>query len=95
MYRLAYIAVLCGFLAAVSLLAGFSLEKERPARRIAVVSSAALMLTAIVIIAALLFAPRALCDGLGGRWDVPETMCVDEWGGNDPHRGSRLRRHLG
>jgi hypothetical protein len=95
MYRLAYIAVLCGFLAAASLLAGLSLEKGRRARRIAVVSSAGLMLIAIAIIAALLVAPRAVCDGLGGRWDGPETMCVDEWGGNaDPHRGSRLRRHL-
>jgi hypothetical protein len=52
--------------------------------RVGLVSCVSLIVVGLAIIAGLAFAPRPICDALGGTWNRngPDTSCFNEWGGN-------------
>ena len=72
MHALVLIAMLCGFLAVMLLIAYFAASKAH-SRRTAAVSSAVLIAVAAVIGVVLAMAPRAVCEKLDGSWYPPST----------------------
>ena len=81
MYVLLITALVCGSVGLLLLLTRFALTRKT-ARRMTAVASGVLLSIAVVVVGALAFAPQAVCEGLGGGWQGPESSCRSEWGGN-------------
>jgi hypothetical protein len=81
MHVLSILAVVCGFLGLVGILASFASDPGL-GRRIVMTSAASLIMLSTVTIGALAFAQQPVCEALGGGWHGPEASCLNEWGGN-------------
>jgi hypothetical protein len=92
MNYLFYLALLCGFLGFLGSIASLGLLAEDGRRsRLGLVVSASLMAVGLAIIGGLAFAPKAICEALGGGWNGPESSCLNEWGGGNDDKAKSQR----